>query len=55
LQRDVPEVPIEICELETSGIILRFCPLELSAERLPTTTHLEKFSNSMEQQLVGST
>ncbi|XP_059472469.1 pyridoxal-dependent decarboxylase domain-containing protein 1 [Neocloeon triangulifer] len=51
LQRDVPEVPLEICELELSGIILRFCPLELSPERLPSHAQIDKFATSMEQQL----
>ncbi|XP_065340823.1 putative pyridoxal-dependent decarboxylase domain-containing protein 2 isoform X1 [Cloeon dipterum] len=51
LQRDVQEVPLEICELDVSGVILRYCPLELSPERLPTTAHIEKFATSMEQQL----
>ncbi|KAG8238585.1 hypothetical protein J437_LFUL017933, partial [Ladona fulva] len=45
LQRDAPSVPIEICELETSGVVLRYCPLELGSEILTATvTHKETFS-----------
>ncbi|KAF4521189.1 hypothetical protein B566_EDAN010651 [Ephemera danica] len=52
LQRDAPQVPLEICDLESSGVILRFCPLELAVERLPSPEELEQFIACIEQQLV---
>uniref|UniRef100_A0A1B6K9W1 Pyridoxal-dependent decarboxylase domain-containing protein 1 n=2 Tax=Graphocephala atropunctata TaxID=36148 RepID=A0A1B6K9W1_9HEMI len=49
LQRDAPLVPVELCELEHSGVVLRFCPLE--AVSVPTPADTETFINCLDQQL----
>ncbi|XP_046402457.1 pyridoxal-dependent decarboxylase domain-containing protein 1 isoform X2 [Ischnura elegans] len=51
LQRDAPNVPIEICELETSGVVLRYCPLELGSVNTPTHEDMQQFISCLEQQL----
>ncbi|XP_063240985.1 pyridoxal-dependent decarboxylase domain-containing protein 1 isoform X2 [Bacillus rossius redtenbacheri] len=51
LQRDAPQVPLVICELETSGVVLRYCPLEAGGERLPGPEELDAFAACLEQQL----
>ncbi|XP_067005760.2 pyridoxal-dependent decarboxylase domain-containing protein 1 isoform X2 [Anabrus simplex] len=51
LQRDAPQVPIEICELESNGVVLRYCPLEMGSERHPSLQEIEMFVSCLEQQL----
>ncbi|XP_047107062.1 pyridoxal-dependent decarboxylase domain-containing protein 1 [Schistocerca piceifrons] len=51
LQRDAPQVPVEICELETSGVVLRYSPLELGQDRQPTVEDIDSFIICLEQQL----
>lgn len=53
LQRDAGMVPVELCELEHSGVVLRFCPLE--AITVPSQADLESFINCLDQQLVCTT
>ncbi|XP_075230465.1 pyridoxal-dependent decarboxylase domain-containing protein 1 isoform X2 [Lycorma delicatula] len=49
LQRDAPQVPVEICELESCGEVLRYCPLEVPTAI--TETEIEAFINCLDQQL----
>ncbi|XP_054282470.1 pyridoxal-dependent decarboxylase domain-containing protein 1-like isoform X1 [Macrosteles quadrilineatus] len=49
LQRDSPQVPVELCELEHSGVVLRYCPLE--AISVPSQSDIEAFVNCLDQQL----
>ncbi|KAK6623817.1 hypothetical protein RUM44_010673 [Polyplax serrata] len=49
LQRDTPQVNVEICELEQAGLVLRICPLEAT---IPISNgDIEIFINCLEQQL----
>ncbi|XP_022911042.2 pyridoxal-dependent decarboxylase domain-containing protein 1 [Onthophagus taurus] len=52
LQLDAPQVPLDICELENVGVVLRFCPLELSNSELPTLESIQSFVQCLEQQLI---
>lgn len=60
LQRDCSSIPLEICDLESHGVVLRVCPLEsspnlASAEsRLPTNSELDAFTSNLRQHLVSS-
>lgn len=49
LQRDASQVPVELCELEQSGVVLRYCPLE--ALIIPSSADLDSFIVCLEQQL----
>ncbi|GFG32848.1 hypothetical protein Cfor_06346 [Coptotermes formosanus] len=51
LQRDAPQLPIEICELETSGVVLRYCPVEMGGDKIPGASDIEMFVACLEQQL----
>lgn len=52
LQRDTPQVNVEICELEQAGLVLRICPLEAT---IPISNgDIEIFINCLEQQLVSA-
>ncbi|KDR24299.1 putative pyridoxal-dependent decarboxylase domain-containing protein 2 [Zootermopsis nevadensis] len=51
LQRDASHVPMEICELETSGVVLRYCPLEMDGDKIPDAADVEMFVICLEQQL----
>ncbi|GLH04158.1 Uncharacterized protein GBIM_09930 [Gryllus bimaculatus] len=51
LQRDASQIPIEICELETNGVVLRYCPLEMGTDRQPSLDDIEAFVQCVEQQL----
>ena len=53
LQRDAPQVPIEICDLETNGVVLRYCPLEMGGEKIPDANDIGMFILCLEQQLVS--
>ncbi|XP_060521220.1 putative pyridoxal-dependent decarboxylase domain-containing protein 2 [Cylas formicarius] len=53
LQIDAPQVPIDICELDNVGVVLRFCPFEnATSGRQPTVDELRAFVQCLEQQLV---
>nr|CAI5865572.1 unnamed protein product [Callosobruchus analis] len=52
LQLDAPEVPIDICELEPVGVVLRFCPFENSCGQQPDAEEIHSFVECLEQQLV---
>ncbi|CAH1957549.1 unnamed protein product [Acanthoscelides obtectus] len=52
LQLDAPEVPIDICELEHVGVVLRFCPFENSCGQQPSPEEIQSFVECLEQQLV---
>ncbi|CAH0564206.1 unnamed protein product [Brassicogethes aeneus] len=52
LQLDAPQVPIDICELENVGVVLRFCPLENINGSQPTVEEIQGFIQCLEQQLV---
>jgi hypothetical protein len=45
---------VEICELETSGVVLRYCPLEMAGDKIPDAADVETFVVSLEQQLVSN-
>jgi hypothetical protein len=45
---------MEICELETSGVVLRYCPLEMAGDKIPDAADVEMFVVCLEQQLVSS-
>lgn len=49
LQRDAPQVPLELCELESCGEVLRFCPLEVATPI--TEADIESFMICLDQQL----
>lgn len=51
LQQECPQLVIDMCELESHGIVLRYCPLELSPDYLPTKEDIEQFTVSLEQQI----
>uniref|UniRef100_A0A6M2DG56 Pyridoxal-dependent decarboxylase domain-containing protein 1 n=1 Tax=Xenopsylla cheopis TaxID=163159 RepID=A0A6M2DG56_XENCH len=51
LQRDAPQVPLEICDLECAGVVLRYCPLEATPGGPPEGRDLEEFAVCVEQQL----
>lgn len=53
LVREVPQVNVEICELENFGLVLRLCPLEGVVTIKPEDVDL--FLNSLSQQLVSKT
>ncbi|KAL0278386.1 UNVERIFIED_CONTAM: hypothetical protein PYX00_000223 [Menopon gallinae] len=49
LQRDTPQLNVEMCELDYAGLVLRICPLEAI---IPINSeNLEVFFNCLEQQL----
>ncbi|XP_044253275.1 pyridoxal-dependent decarboxylase domain-containing protein 1 isoform X2 [Tribolium madens] len=52
LQLDAPQVPIDICELENVGVVLRFCPFENVTGQQPTLEEIQTFVQCLEQQLV---
>nr|CAD7196366.1 unnamed protein product [Timema douglasi] len=52
LQRDAPHVPVVICELESNGVVLRYCPLEMAGEKHPSPAEVDLFTSCLEQQLV---
>lgn len=52
LQLDAPQVPIDICELENVGVVLRFCPFENASGQQPTIEEMQSFVQCLEQQLV---
>ncbi|XP_065161723.1 putative pyridoxal-dependent decarboxylase domain-containing protein 2 isoform X2 [Atheta coriaria] len=52
LQLDAPQVPIDICELENIGVVLRFCPFEYAIGQQPTAADIEQFVQCLEQQLI---
>lgn len=45
-------MPLEICELESSGVVIRFCPFENHQGSQPTTEDIDPFISCLEQQLV---
>ncbi|XP_022193102.2 pyridoxal-dependent decarboxylase domain-containing protein 1 isoform X2 [Nilaparvata lugens] len=49
LQRDAAQVPLELCELESSGVVLRYCPFEVGT--IITQADVEAFINCLDQQL----
>nr|CAD7264811.1 unnamed protein product [Timema shepardi] len=51
LQRDAPHVPVVICELESNGVVLRYCPLEMAGEKHPSPAEVDLFTSCLEQQL----
>lgn len=52
LQLDAPQVPIDICELDNIGVVLRFCPFENPNTQQPTSEEIQAFVQCLEQQLV---
>ncbi|ENN77914.1 hypothetical protein YQE_05591, partial [Dendroctonus ponderosae] len=52
LQISAPQIPIEICELEDVGTVLRFCPFESAISDQPTLEQFKSFVQCLEQQLV---
>ncbi|KAF7266560.1 hypothetical protein GWI33_020068 [Rhynchophorus ferrugineus] len=52
LQIDVPQIPIDICELENVGVVLRFCPFENISGTQPSLEEFKTFIQCLEQQLV---
>lgn len=52
LQRDCPEVPLEIRDHVTFGTCIRFCPFEQGlADTVPTLEQLETFDECLESQI----
>lgn len=52
LQRDCPEVPLEIRDHITFGTCIRFCPLEQGlADTIPSLEQLESFDDCLESQI----
>lgn len=52
LQLDAAQVPIDICELENVGVVLRFCPFENLTGQQPSVEEIQSFIQCLEQQLV---
>ncbi|XP_050298227.1 pyridoxal-dependent decarboxylase domain-containing protein 1 [Anthonomus grandis grandis] len=52
LQLDAPQIPIDICELDDVGVVLRFCPFENIAGQQPSLEEFKAFIQCLEQQLV---
>ncbi|KAL3272830.1 hypothetical protein HHI36_014289 [Cryptolaemus montrouzieri] len=52
LHQDAPQIPLDICELENVGVVLRFCPFENSTGRQPSAEEINAFIQCLEQQLV---
>lgn len=46
------QVPLDICELENVGVVLRFCPFECLNGQQPSIEDVQTFVHSLEQQLV---
>lgn len=46
------QIPLEICDLENIGVVLRFCPFENSTGKQPTSEEITAFIQCLEQQLV---
>jgi hypothetical protein len=44
---------LEICELESNGVVLRYCPLEMGGDKIPSAEDIEAFVVCLEQQLVS--
>jgi len=51
IQRDVPQVSGEVCDIEEAGVVVRLCPLEGVLTNTPEDTDL--FVNCLIQQLVS--
>lgn len=51
LQQECPQLVIDMCELDSHGIVLRYCPLELSPDYLPSREDIEQFTVCLEQQI----
>lgn len=52
LNKIVVQVPLDICELENIGVVLRFCPFELNTGQQPSVEEIQSFVQCLEQQLV---
>lgn len=52
LQLDAPQISIDICELESAGVVLRYCPFENISGQQPTSEEMQAFILCLEQQLV---
>ncbi|KAF2905078.1 hypothetical protein ILUMI_01106, partial [Ignelater luminosus] len=52
LQLDAPQVPINICELENIGVVLRYSPFENSNTQQPSAEDIQSFVQCLEQQLI---
>lgn len=52
LQLDASQIPIDICELEDIGVVLRFCPFENLTGQQPSLEEFKAFVQCLEQQLV---
>ncbi|XP_066261695.1 pyridoxal-dependent decarboxylase domain-containing protein 1 [Euwallacea similis] len=52
LQLEASQIPIDICELEDIGVVLRFCPFENVVGKQPGLEEFKAFIRSLEQQLV---
>lgn len=45
-------MPISLCEDETVGVVLRYCPFENALDRQPTPEEIQTFIQCLEQQLI---
>lgn len=54
LQRDIGNVPIELCDIEQCGVAIRICPLE-NPEEPPTSEDIANIMICLEQQMVRRT
>lgn len=50
LQRDIPQINVEICDLDYAGLVLRICPLEAIISI--NSNDIDLFISCLEQQLV---
>lgn len=52
LEREIPEAPLELCEIETLGIVVAFSPFTI-LNSLVTEDDWETFSICLEQHIVS--
>lgn len=52
LNIDAPQVPLDICDLENIGVVLRFCPFENATGKQVNEEDINVFIQCLEQQLV---
>lgn len=53
LEREIPEAPLELCEIETLGVVVTFSPFTI-LNSLVTEDDWETFSICLDQHIVSS-
>jgi len=53
LEREIPEAPLELCEIETLGVVVSFSPFTI-LNSLVTEDDWETFSICLDQHIVST-